>query len=190
MLMSHQNITTQKTWTFSNPNVRNSNLTKLSTVHIYDSDCLMLVCIWNALPSRIGSQGSMIGTETHYRLDGLETESQTFLHVIYVSITKHSWTNMYFVWFQASVAKMIVRKCAVLTQYVLSPHSFGQEKLVHLFKAFLPIQFINALFNASYEWINGKTHFYTVNATLTYKKKQQTGKIIIFHAPRLYILSI
>ena len=121
MLMSHQNFTFQKTWTFSNPTVRNSNLTKLSTVQTQDSDCLMLVCIWNALPSCIGSQDSMIGTATHYRLGSLETESQKFLQVIYVSITKHYWTNTYFVWFQASVAKMIVQNCAVLTQYVLSP---------------------------------------------------------------------
>lgn len=130
----------------------------------------MSECIWNALPSSIRSQGSMISTATHYRLDGLETESHKFLHVIYVSITKHSWTNMYFVWFHAFVVKIIVRKCTVLTQYVLSPHSFGQEKLVYLFRAFLPIQLSNALFNASYECINDKTHFYTVIATVTYKK--------------------
>jgi hypothetical protein len=38
---------------------------------------------------------------------------------------------------------MIVQKGAILTQYVLSPYSFGQEKHVHLFKTFPPIQLTN-----------------------------------------------
>jgi len=70
---------------------------------------------------------------------------------------------------------MIVQKGAVLTQYVLSSYSFGQEIHVHLFKTFLPIQLTNvtragiktALLMAHIKALMIRHVFYTVNATPT-----------------------
>jgi len=92
---------------------------------------------------------------------------------------------------------MTVQKGTVLTQYVLSPYSFGQEKHVHLFKTFLPIQLTNvtnvgiktALLTPHMNALLTRHILYTVNAT-DEQQKQQTGKITIFHGPRLYMLSI
>jgi hypothetical protein len=79
---------------------------------------------------------------------------------------------------------MIVQKGAVLTQYVLSPYSFGQEIHVHLFKTLLPIQLTNvtragiktALLMPHMNVLMTRHIFYTVNATPTYNKNSKHAK--------------